>query len=372
MMWDGGCRICQSWPMGRLLLVDPGGRVELCDVDSGQREPLSRPGADPAQRPSGTPTPARTAAWSPSGQWVACALDAVELDGAHDVAVHHVGSDRAEIVAAETTAFYLCPSPGGRYLGHLSPGPLGLEFGLSDVETGELRVIERGQPLFWSWSPDAAHLAVHMDDTVTVVPLDGGESRVLTGEAGAFLAPWWMPDGSVVVAAGDRLVRYWLDGSVTEVASAPSGRYALDPEGQRLAFVAMVDDAPALVVLDLLTGQRDVVLAERTAGFFWSPEGRRLAALVVAGAGQVQWLVHDGEATVRLAPFRPGTSWAREVLPFFEQYSQSHAVWSSDGTQLVAPGLDADGSTEAVVQTVSEPSTTTRVPGARLAWWAEG
>ena len=73
---------------------------------------------------------------------------------------------------------------------------------------------------------------------------------------------------------------------------------------------------------------------------------------------------------IRLAPFRPGPAWLREVLPFFEQYAQSHSVWSADGTQLVAPGLDADGSTEAVVQSVDTPSSTESLPGARLAWWA--
>jgi TolB protein len=355
--------------MRRLLLVEPDGRVTLCDLDSGERVGLNSAGS--GEELVGPRTGTRTAAWSPAGQWAACALDAVELDGVHELRVHHLDSGKVEVVASELTAFYVCPSPCGRYVGHLSPGPLGLEFGLSDVETGELRIVERGQPLFWSWSPDASQLAVHVEDRVFVVPMGGGESRVLTEQAGSFLAPWWMPDGSVVVASDDRLINYGLDGSVTELAGAcVSGRYALDPEGRRLAFVDLIEDLPALMVLDLLTGERNIVAKERTAGFFWSPEGRRLAALVVAGPNHVQWIVSAGDDVVRLTPFRPGPNWAREVLPFFEQYAQSHMVWSADGTQLVAPGLDADGSTEAVVQTVDAVSTTERVPGARLAWWA--
>src|SRR5690606_32383728 len=132
----------------------------------------------------------------------------------------------------------------------------------------------------------------------------------------------------------------------------------------------IIEETPSLVVLDLLTGERDVIAAEPTAGFFWSPEGRRLAALVLAGPGQLPWVVSDGEQVARLAPFRPCPGWLEEVLPFFEQYAQSHAVWSADGTQLVAPALGADGSPEAVVQTVGGP--TERLPGARLAWWATG
>jgi hypothetical protein len=59
------------------------------------------------------------------------------------------------------------------------------------------------------------------------------------------------------------------------------------------------------------------------------------------------------------------------VLPFFEQYAQSHQDWSADGRQLVAPALDAEGSTGAVVQTIGPDALTRIVPGARLAWWAE-
>jgi TolB protein len=175
-----------------------------------------------------------------------------------------------------------------------------------------------------------------------------------------------------VFVSDDQIVSHGPDGSVTRITGHPgAGRFSLDPDGRRLAYVDIVDETPSLVVLDLLTGERDVVAAEPTAAFFWSPEGRRLGALVLAGPGHLQWIVSDGEHVVRLAPFRPGTAWLREVLPFFEQYAQSHAVWSTDGTQLVAPGLDADGSTEAVIQTVDGAGTTERLPGARLAWWAD-
>ncbi len=241
---------------------------------------------------------------------------------------------------------------------------------MSDVRTGELRIVERGQPMFWSWSPDAAQIAVHVEDRVVIATVDGDEVRQLTDRASSFVAPWWMPDGSVVIVDDGELVSHGTDGTVTPIGEAAGARrFALDGEGRRLALVGMSNDGPALVVLDLLTGQRSVVTSERTAGFFWSPDGRRLAALVLAGSGQLQWIVFDGDELVRLGPFRPGPAWLREVLPFFEQYAQSHSVWSADGTQLVAAALDADGSTEAVVQSV-DTDTTERLPGARLAWWA--
>lgn len=365
-----------------LLVVDPVGRVVVADVDSGARfvfddvPTVDSTGTRVAPPVGGSRVPARTAVWSATGQWTAWSLAAEEaadeLDGVQEIRIHHEGSDTNEIVSAALTAFYLCPSPCGRWLSHLSPGPLGLELGVSDVYTGELRIIERGQPLFWAWSPDASRIAVHVERRVLVVPMDGGTPVVVTEGAGSFVAPWWTPDGSVVFAEDGRLRAFGPDGEVTDLpVQSTTGRFALDPDGRRIALVEVVDDVPRLVVLDLLTGERDTVVdAERTAAFFWSPDGRRLAALVLAGRREFCWVVFDGAETVRLPPFRPNMGWLREVLPFFEQYAQSHAVWSSDSTQLVAPALDEDGSTDAVVHTVTEPSVSRRFPGARLAWWA--
>ena len=363
-----------------LLVIDPAGRVVLGDVDTGARIVV---GNDSGAAPPGLAGRARTAVWSAAGQWTAWSVDAGDdgdtdahsagaaesAEAVQEVRIHHEASNLTEVIAASVTAFYLCPSPCGRFLSHLSPGPLGLELAVSDVRTGELRIIERGQPMFWSWSPDSSQIAVHVQDRVLVASLDGGETRELTDRASSFVAPWWMPDGSVVVVADGELVSHGTDGTVTPIGAAGARRFALDSEGRRLAFVGMSDDGPALVVLDLLTGERRVVSTERTAGFFWSPDGVRLAALVLAGSGQLQWIVFDGEHLARLAPFRPGPAWLREVLPFFEQYAQSHAVWSADGSQLVAAAVDADGSTEALVQSV-DSATTERLPGARLAWWA--
>ncbi len=349
--------------MRRLLLVDHGDGAALHDLEGGTRVRL---GGDP-------PTPTRTAVWSPARRWAAVAIYPAHGDpgdGDGEVRLVSEGPDGTAVLASALTAFYLSASPCGRYLSHLSPGPLGLELGVSDIATGELRVVERGQPLFWSWSPDSSRLAVHVADRVVVAPVDDGPVTVLTEAAGSFLAPWWTPDGSVLAASDDEITSHGPDGTVTTIAPHPGvGRFALDPDGRRLAFVDVVERTPSLVVLDLLTGERDIVAREATAGFFWSPEGRRLAALVAAGPGQLRWIVSDGDQVVRLAPFRPGPSWVDEVLPFFEQYAQSHAVWSADGTRLVAPGLDASGSAEAVVHAV-DGSAPTRVSGARLAWWA--
>lgn len=353
--------------MRRLLVVEPGGRVLVRDLDDGAELLL----ADVERQRSAQ---VRSAVWSAAGQWAGYAVDAEDLDGPRQVCVQELGWADVRVLATELTAFYLSPSPCGRYLSHLSPGPLGLELAVSEVGGEELRVVERGQPLYWAWSADSSRLAVHVRERLLVVPVDrsgGAPTRLLTDGAGGFLAPWWLADGSVVAAVEDQIVAFGPDGEVrTLVGPVPAGRFAVDAEGRRLAFVDVVQEIPCLLVLDLLSGERTVAATEPVAGFFWSPVGHRLAVLVAGGQGELRWLVSDDDRFERLDPFVPGGSWAREVLPFFEQYAHSHAVWSADASSLVAVAVGEGGRPEAVVQTAQPPFTTERVPGARLAWWA--
>lgn len=352
--------------MRRLLLLDPSGRAVLCPLEDGGRIRVGGEATMAAAR-----VQARTAAWSAAGQWAAVSFDSGDVDWVRQIRVESPDRPGSRELVPAVTAFYLGASPCGRMLSHLSPGPLGLELGVSTIDGGALAVIERGQPLFWAWSPDSTQLAVHVEDRVLIVDADGSNPQVITEQAGSFLTPWWMPDGSVLYRE-DGLTARSPDGSTHRLGiDAGAGRFALDPDGRRVALIDRHEDGPALFVVDLLTDERTLVTDERTAAFFWSPDGRHLAALVVAGPAELQWAVHDGGELLRLAPFRPAPAWLREVLPFFEQYAHSHAVWSADGTHLVAPGIDADGSTVAVVQAVGAPYGTELLAGARLAWWAD-
>jgi len=350
--------------VGKLLIIDSVGNVVRSDVETGARQSLDEP-RDPGQG-----SRVSSAVWSAKGEWAAWSVDSIDLDGVRELRLHHQGRDGANVLAESVSAFYLCPSPCGRWLSHLSPGPLGLELAVSDVAAGAVTVVERGQPMFWSWSPDTTRLAVHVENRVLIAGLDGEQAVVLTEDAGRFVAPWWLPGGSVAYAVGDQILSSGPDGGVNVVVGAgSSGRFSPDPDGSRLAYVEVVDGGGRLVVVDLISGDQAVVATEPVAAFFWSPNGSMLAALVAGNEGRVQWIVHDGSQVEALVPFRPTRPWAATVLPFFEQYAQSHAVWSADGTELVAPAVDDDGGSGALVQAVQAPYATRWIPDAHLAWW---
>ena len=47
-----------------------------------------------------------------------------------------------------------------------------------------------------------------------------------------------------------------------------------------------------------------------------------------------------------------GEAYVRNVLPYFDQYALSHAVWSPDGRAIVLPQTDDAGRTMATVLNV--------------------
>ena len=336
----------------------------LADADGDLRIPIGAP-LLPEMRSS-----VSTAAWSAQGQWTAWSVDSNHVDGLREVRLHDEATDEASVLVESVSAFYLNPSPCGRWLSHLSPGPLGLELAISDIASGGIHVIERGQPLFWSWSPDSTQLAVHVEHRVVVSDRAGDSQRLLTDDAAPFVTPLWIPGGAVLFAVDDRLVVAGSDGAITPiVAGGSAGRFSLDPECRRLAYMSTEGDGASLVILDLVSLETVEVTSAPVAAFFWSPDGSRLAALAATGDGAVGWLVLDGTTTVELAPFQPTRRWAGTVLPFFEQYSQSHQVWSSDGTTLVAPTVRG-GQSGALLQAVGSPDDARWIPDAELVWWA--
>lgn len=315
--------------------------------------------------------------------WAGGGLSVVSSHVADDttdgrLVVHELAAGRQRVVDDVFAAFYLSPSPDGVRVANLAAGPLGLELSVLDLGTGENQLVERGQPLFWSWAPDGSALVVHVADVVAVVELgqpgDGAERTVLTEEAGHFVAPSWLPDGRLLYAVGDELVSRAPDGGMAVLLEglAPL-RFVVDADGRRIAYAEPDDGGRVgLSVLDVVTGTSDRVLEEATAGFFWDREGRRLAAVVAADDEHrlVRWAVWDGGDVERLAPFVPGQDWARRMLPFFEQYAQSHPVWSADGSHLVAAGRVRTDLTEILVQSVDVPSPTPHplCPGTQASW----
>ena len=84
----------------------------------------------------------------------------------------------------------------------------------------------------------------------------------------------------------------------------------------------------SLVVVNVETGEYDVVSSDPTVGFFWSPDGRSLLAIRLIG-DRVQSVVWNVDrSTKEFAEFRPSPILIRDLFPFFPQYARSLSFWS--------------------------------------------
>ena len=132
-------------------------------------------------------------------------------------------------------------------------------------------------------------------------------------------------------------------------------------------------------LLDPATGDVRTLVNDDAFAFYWSPDGTTIAVLRLAPAGGSSSAVRSDvrlaaagptpspadplEVHVAFVDVRDGTvrsdrvvqlgaAYVQNVLPYFDQYALSHAVWSPDSRAIVLPLTDDAGRTMATVLSV--------------------
>ena len=381
---------------GRIGFVGLDGNIRSVDQTGAGNTPLTEDaGPDRAARmvvAYSQPT------WSPDGRTLAFARIAVtgRTSLSSSIWVAGDGEQPREVHRSDLLRpIYLYWSPDGALLTMLSQ-PIGsaeLELGVIDVSESRYRLLDQGQPYYWSWLPDNSALITHVGGDIRFneaarlsrVPLDptGVNSDFNIPPAG-FQAPAVSPDGRYMAyvtasrggsASGDgsALVLRELQGpGEVLLADVPGFAYfAFAPRGgSRIAVMTSERPGPSadgeLTIYD--TGAEDqlVLPHDDVIAFFWSPNGARLAYLVPAraededeGGGLAIDPVFAREqglfyAELRVVNVRRGNSWRiaqfplsprfmRKQLPFFDQYLRSASLWSPDSRSLAYPALTAEG-----------------------------
>ncbi len=348
----------------RILVQGADGNLYIVSKDGKERFALTTDAS--LRRAYSQPT------WSPDAMSVA--WSALGRSGSELVISRFDGTDR---VAREVPflPFYIAWSPTGDQLAYLSNWQVvdepSMALRLVNPAAGEdaVKTIAAGAPFYFAWAPDASRLLAHIENERVEVYELGGAVQSLAISGGDFSAPQWSSSGEqLIYAVADESTQRLL---LTDAAGQPletltdfAGRvtFALSGDGQQVAYVATEPNVAAgtlgaLYVVDTETRRTREITNLPTLAFYWSPDSQKLAYLTLDRVGNrlgMRWSVWDGQRSRQYARFLPSNELQRNYLPFFDQYAQSHRIWSPASDAFVFAGTLANGESGVWVQMLSE------------------
>lgn len=237
---------------------------------------------------------------------------------------------------------------------------------LQERSESDIREIEvgKGAPFYYSFSADGSQIVLHRnnrDIDIYDVAAQDLVVRRARRSSGTFQTPSWSPvDNRIVIGtrgSNRQLTNITLvdeQGGTRTLVTDVRGNISFlwSPDGRYLAVSS--SNISALFVVDVASG--NVVARspiEHVMAFFWSPDSRYLAyvtpyrlnggfskpntrQLIQQRRATLSWSVLDviENNSVLLAPFVP-TYETSYLLTYFDQFAQSHRVWSPDSRHLV-------------------------------------
>lgn len=332
--------------------------------------------------------------WSPSAEYVAYAT--VDLDSrteASALVIRRFNGSAERRFSTPFAPFYIDWSPDETRLAYLSNwvGVEGSTIALRtadlvtpfDQDADALETLAEGLPLYFTWSPDGARILAHIGNERLEFRAPGGRSEALALTGAGFPAPQWSVDGNRIVYAlgdgqGQRLVVSDPAGesAINLTDYSDSIAFSLNPTGDQLAYVVTPSGINTaafgpLYVVDA-AGRRTVELAaEPVLAFFWSPDGEKLAYLVVdltEGTSLLKWMVWDGERRREYARITPTRTFLQSYIAFFDQYARGMTIWSPDSTAFAYAAVTRRGGPQIFVQALDADEPERVAPGVFVSW----
>ena len=354
---------------GSLAILDNAGRVVVMNPNgSGVREITSPENAyfQPI--------------WSPDGSIIAAGVGGADTLG---LALIDARQGTVEVVPTGAPVFYAHWSSDNSRVAFLNNGVGGLlDMTVHDLDTNETTLFGQGSPFYFSWSPDGDRLVSHVGVDVLDVTSQDGIVQSLA-PPGLFQAPQWTEAGifhvgveggsqQLLLTTGDSIPLGIVSGRVLFTATADGSRVALATISDQDGVSARLQSIPVLpanrlVVLDVATGDWEIVSRNPLGAFFWSPAGDHLL-IIERGevAGSLEWSVWDGDIT-SFGPFEPPVEFVGAFLPFFDQYAQSMTLWAPDGSAFAYPEV-TDGVSGIWVQGVDAGAPVRVADGSWVSW----
>jgi TolB protein len=384
----------------RLVLINTNDQIETISPNGDNRRVVSS-----------SPYAYQFPSWSPDDSLIA----ALGTDGSESglfVMPDSADAEPTAVFNARFTPIYHSWSPDGQKLSLIANHPRG--FGLYIVPTDaadEPRLLATGQPLYWDWMAASDELFVHTgtprngSDQLGFVATDENGSTDSIADSGFFQAPAISASGAYAAyaqyVAGERqvVIRPIDGGDGLVVDHNKTTTFAWNPQADQLVFVAPPandgnETFGALHYIDVATQDELILTDHQTVAFFWSPDGQKIAYLKVRFNSQSQQVSADNLIRVRqshpsillelwvidmsngaqnatrelVAVFQPNPLFLTQFLPFYDQYSRSHQLWSPTSDAIVLPiQRDAEFSVAIYPIDGSDPQI---IPNAKIAFWS--
>jgi hypothetical protein len=304
------------------------------------------------------------------------------------------GTPAEPIVIFSKTAvepFYLFWTPDGQAVSFLASeaGDLSLRVAPADGSapldgSGPGAIVRSGNPFYFDWIERdrlVAHIGIGPDAVLGEIGLDGKSAGPALGSPGDFRSAIVSDDQKSIAfvldaeSGADQVVVAARDGS-GEHAMAVFGTAAVafSPAGDTIASIGPVEPgAPVgfplgpLRLIDVASGKVRTLIDGAIVSFWWSPDGKSIAALRVrdvtpstsnpdpssaAPESAVRLLFVDvATGKVRSEPaVRPAPTFVNGILAYFDQYALSHQLWAPDSSSILLPEFADDGTTHLTVR----------------------
>ena len=268
--------------------------------------------------------------------------------------------------------------------------------------------------VFVAWEPEGSRLLIHAGPQLYMLsdPDSPGDHENLGPVGFGFQAAAWVPgtqdflyvdsvspaldtappedlSGEAGPEAGPRLVRRHAGSGATVNLGPATGfaAMAVHPQGSRAALSLLDPPTPesegsanagaldslegtgdgaaperpapqqwdgSVQIVDLATGERSIAIEHPGFWLEWSPDGRNLLIATALPTGnerlRLTWHVWNGESAVEVTQFTPSVAFARNYLPFADQYDETPRLWSPDSDAITFGANTADGDVTVVAR----------------------
>ena len=341
-------------------------RIAIVGSDDTVR--LANPDAPGAPLPIASSPEHRCAwpVWSPNGQqlmYSAYPAAGSNGHGAFRVISQPLGEPATAVYTnepgtdaiAQHTPHYLMWSPDGSKVAFIAQTlSSGMSLMVANADgTGVPARLLDGAPLYFCWSVDSEYIFAHARELHYLIRLSDPEPAQVPVASMGYQAPSVsFHDGRIAMCGemsdtAQAIIVATIQGGA-EIVGEVEGLVAVSwrPDRGQLGIASGLNRSSGyydrLTLLDANSTAERVLMEEPMLCFFWSPDGSKIAFIAPSedAQGSVRWGVLDlATDEIRyLADFLP----SREQLTmfmFFDQYGQSHGLWSPDSGKLLFAGI---------------------------------